>query len=189
MKDLIYNIISIQCLQLEFQVHCVHPHSSDLRNSSTVEIEYLIVYSYFELFSDWSSHFNLIFCNFQFNNKLLCWSVYCILHLSICAVICLHLTTKMKFSLNSQFATKSFGHTQTRHRSRIVYLDDRERGRVDIGEEAVWWQGLAMIYDSREPSLLIILVTISGEKIYCQRTSILSLQQMKLADFVLSGIQ
>ena len=40
------------CERLEFQVHCVHPHYSDLRNSSTVEIEYLIVYSYFELFSD-----------------------------------------------------------------------------------------------------------------------------------------
>ena len=55
--------------------------------------------------------------------------------------------------------------------------------------EAVWWQGIAMSYDSLGPSLLFILVTISREKIYCQLTSILSMQRMKLNDFVLSGMQ
>ena len=59
--------------------------------------------------------------------------------------------------------------------------------------ETVWWQGFAISYDSLRALLLIILliilVTIGGEKIYCQLTSILSMQQMKLADFVLPGMQ
>ena len=46
-------------------------------------------------------------------------------------------------------------------------------------------------HELRQPRTLIIdyLGDHQREKIYCQLTSILSLQQMKLADFVLPGMQ